>query len=139
MNPRLLPAALTLLLVGCDIPGFGPDPRIAQREADGRAIGGACRHALRGIEDCYGLNEKASKTAVFEGWKEMDQYMRENKIEGIPPKEAKAPEPEEVMIDDKKPKAVPKEKIASEPRNKRDLSMTSQKAVEKTVAKSVTH
>jgi hypothetical protein len=104
MNARLLIASMTLLLAACDIPGLGPDPRIAQREADGKAIGGACRHALRGIEDCYILNEKALKTAVFEGWKEMDQYMRENKIEGIPPKETKALPEEEILVDDKKGK-----------------------------------
>lgn len=90
MKFLLLPVALTLLLAGCEIPGLGPDPRIAQREADGKAIGGACRHALRGIEDCYGLNEKAIKTAVFEGWKEMDQYMRDNKIDGVESKATKA-------------------------------------------------
>ena len=85
MNARLLILLpLSLLLAACEIPGLGPDPRIAQREADGRAIGAACRHALRGIEDCYNLNTKASKTAVFEGWKEMDAYMRENKLEGAP-------------------------------------------------------
>ena len=108
MNPRLLIVLVTLLLAACEIPGLGPDPRIAQREADGKAIGGACRHALRGIEDCYRLNEKALKTAVFEGWKEMDVYMRENKIEGVAPKEtAAAPEPvEEVIVDDKKTKSV---------------------------------
>ena len=85
MNFRLIPIlAVTLLIAGCDIAGIlGPDPRIAQREADGRAIGAACRHAMRGIEDCYRLNERAPKTAIFEGWKEMDQYMRENKIEGV--------------------------------------------------------
>jgi hypothetical protein len=38
---------------------------------------------LRSIEDCYALNEKASKSAVFTGWKDMDQYMRDNKVEGI--------------------------------------------------------
>ena len=108
MNPRLLIVLVTLLLAACEIPGLGPDPRIAQREADGKAIGGACRHALRGIEDCYRLNEKALKTAVFEGWKEMDVYMRENKIEGVAPKETAAtPEPvEEVIVDDKKTKSV---------------------------------
>lgn len=91
MRPRLLPViALTLVLSGCDIPGLGPDPRLAQREADGRAIGGACRHAMRGIEDCYSLNERAPKTAIFEGWKEMDKYMRDNKIEGVPSKLAGA-------------------------------------------------
>jgi hypothetical protein len=108
MNARLLIALSALLLAACEIPGLGPDPRVAQREADGKAIGGACRHALRGIEDCYRLNEKALKTAVFEGWKEMDIYMRENKIEGIPPKEvaAEAEPVEEVIVDDKKTKSV---------------------------------
>jgi hypothetical protein len=85
MSARLLLVlATTLLIAGCDQLGLGPDPRIAQREADARAIGAACRHAMRGIEDCYRLNERVSKTAIFEGWKEMDQYMRENKIEGAP-------------------------------------------------------
>lgn len=82
MHLRLLLLAPALLLAGCDIPGLGPDPKAVQREADSKAIGGACRYALRGIEDCYTLNPKASKSAVFDGWKEMDQYMRDNKIEG---------------------------------------------------------
>ena len=62
---RLIPVlAITLLITGCDVASvLGPDPRTAQREADGRAIGGACRHAMRGIEDCYKLNERAPKTA----------------------------------------------------------------------------
>lgn len=83
--PRLLvAAAAAVLLAGCEIPGIWPDPRIAQREEESKAIGGACRHALRGLEDCYTLNPKASKAAVFAGWKEMDAYMRENKLEGSP-------------------------------------------------------
>ena len=82
---RLLVAAMAVVvLTGCEIPGIWPDPRIAQREEESKAIGGACRHALRGLEDCYTLNPKASKAAVFAGWKEMDQYMRENKLEGAP-------------------------------------------------------
>ena len=113
MNARLLIASLTLLLAACDIPGMGPDPRVAQREADGKAIGGACRHALRGIEDCYALNEKALKTAVFEGWKEMDVYMRENKIEGVPPKEPKAEPAEEIIVDDKKTKPAARDKAGT--------------------------
>jgi hypothetical protein len=44
-----------------------------------------CRHAARAIEDCYGLNKKADKAAVFAGWREMNDYMRENKIEPVPP------------------------------------------------------
>lgn len=79
----VLIAAALLPLAGCEIPGLGPDPR-ATREAEAKAIGGACRHALRGLEDCFTLNPKAPKAQVFAGWKEMDQYMRENKIEGTP-------------------------------------------------------
>ena len=110
MTLRLLILTLALLLAGCDIPGMGPDPRIAQREADGKAIGGACRYAMRGIEDCYQLNERASKTAIFAGWKDMDQYMRENKIDGQAPAAEKAEK--EVVIEDKKPPALVKEKPA---------------------------
>ena len=113
---RLLIAA-PLLLAGCDIPGLGPDPRIAQREADGKAIGSACRHALRGIEDCYQLNEKASKTAVFAGWKEMDQYMRENKIEGQRSAVVK-PERVEEIIEEKAPKAGKSDKAGAEAKPK---------------------
>lgn len=86
MSPRHLLLLVPLLLAACDlsdVPGLGPDPRIAQREADGKAIGGACRHGLRSIEDCYTLNPKAAKAHVFTGWKDMDQYMRDNKIEGV--------------------------------------------------------
>ena len=57
----------------------------AQREAEGKAVGGACRHAGRAIEDCYALNRKAEKAAVFAGWREMNDYMRENKIEPVSP------------------------------------------------------
>lgn len=112
MTPRLLIPALALLLAGCEIPGMGPDPRIAQREADARAIGAACRHALRGIEDCYRLNEKASKTAVFEGWKEMDQYMRENKMEGQAPTVGVNVAEKEEIIEDKKSESGSKDKLA---------------------------
>ena len=89
-----------LLLGGCEIPGLIPDPRVVQREADAKAVGGACRHALRGIEDCYTLNPKAPKAAICAGWKYMDLNMRENKIDGTPSvrgnayKPAKAPRSE---------------------------------------------
>jgi hypothetical protein len=84
LTSRLLIAATVLLLAGCEIPGLGPDPRMLQREADAKATGSACRYGLRSIEDCYVLNAKASKSSIFEGWKSMDEYMRENSIEGIP-------------------------------------------------------
>ena len=92
---RLLVAAMAVVvLTGCEIPGIWPDPRIAQREEESKAIGGACRHALRGLEDCYTLNPKASKAAVFAGWKDMDAYMRENNIQGTPSVLGKVEKPE---------------------------------------------
>lgn len=111
MKLRLLIVSWALLLAGCDIPGLGADPRIAQREADGKAIGGACRYALRGIEDCYNLNPKASKTAIFTGWKDMDQYMRENKMDG----QAPTVEPEEKPVVAEKAKPAEKPVAAAKP------------------------
>ena len=57
----------------------------ARREAEGKAIGGACRHAGRALEDCYAMNRKADKAAVFAGWREMNDYMRENKVDTVSP------------------------------------------------------
>lgn len=92
-----------MLLAGCDIPGLDGDKKAAVAEADGKAIGSACRHALRGIEDCYGQNTEALKSAVFAGWKEMDEYMRENKLEGIRPPSPPKEEPE-VIVEKAEPK-----------------------------------
>ncbi|CAH0356314.1 hypothetical protein AQB9606_04671 [Aquabacterium sp. CECT 9606] len=73
-------------LSGCDQLGIETPEKAAERQvADAKAVGSACRHAMRAIEDCYLLNPKAEKSAVFTGWREMDEYMRENKLEGIAP------------------------------------------------------
>lgn len=118
MTARLiLTLVTTLLLAGCVIPGMEPDPRIAQRIAEAKAIGGACRYGVRGIEDCYSLNEEASKAAIFEGWKDMDQYMRENKIEGVRAAIAKS-EPVEVILEDKNGKAVVADKAPAKANDK---------------------
>ena len=108
---RLLLLSLLLTLVGCEkIEALLADPRVAQRIADSKAIGSACRYGMRSIEDCYAKNEKASKAAIFDGWKEMDQYMRENKIDGVPFKDEKPAQPEEEIIDEKPSDSVPKDK-----------------------------
>ena len=74
------------LLGGCDMLGIeSPEKLAAARDADGRAIGGACRHAGRAIEDCYTIYRKADRAAVFAGWRDMNDYMRENKIEPVAP------------------------------------------------------
>jgi hypothetical protein len=102
MTARIFLFAFTLMLGGCDLEALLADPKVAQKEADAKAIGGACRFGLRSIEDCYALNEKASKSAVFTGWKDMDQYMRDNKVEGVPAKISKVTPPLEEIIDDSK-------------------------------------
>lgn len=79
-------AVLSSGLLGCDQLGIETPETLAQRRlAEAKAIGAACRHAERAIEDCYILNAKAEKASVFEGWREMDEYMRENKMEGVAP------------------------------------------------------
>lgn len=85
---RLLRLTLLLpaLLAGCDMLGIETaTATAAKREAEGKAVGGACRHAGRALEDCYALNKRADKGAVFTGWREMNDYMRENKIEEVAP------------------------------------------------------
>lgn len=87
----LLATAALPLLSGCDMLGIEPASAVsARREADGRAVGAACRHSGRGLEDCYSLNRKADKAAVFAGWKEMSDYMRDNKVPEAPPGTAPA-------------------------------------------------
>lgn len=73
------------VLSGCDLFGDSAEKLAAAKEAEGKAIGGACRHAGRAIEDCYALNRKADKASVFAGWRDMNDYMRENKIEAVAP------------------------------------------------------
>ena len=93
MIARPLLLSLTLLLAGCDLESLLADPKAVQKEADAKAIGSACRHGLRSLEDCYSMNDKASKAAIFAGWRDMDQYMRDNKIDGVEPKGLKPPAP----------------------------------------------
>lgn len=97
---RLAPALLLLSLAGltgCDQLGIeSATQTAARREAEGKAIGAGCRHAARSVESCYALNKKADKASVFAGWKEMNEYMTENKIEAVPP----PPEPTTVASAD---------------------------------------
>ena len=86
---RVTVALITLAplwLAGCDLLGIEPGTVVAaRREAEGKAIGAGCRHAARSVEQCYTQNKRADKAAVFSGWKEMNEYMAENKIEAVPP------------------------------------------------------
>jgi len=63
---------IAMALSGCDQLGIESPATVKARvEADGKAVGGACRHAGRAIEDCYTLNKKADKSAIYAGWREI--------------------------------------------------------------------
>ena len=84
-RPFLLLAILSTL-AGCDQLGLEAASVTAARvEADGKAVGAACRHGGRAIEDCFTLNKRVDKAAIYAGWREMDDYMRENKLEAVVP------------------------------------------------------
>lgn len=93
MDRRFLFPVLILALAGCEQLGFDdPAKAAAMKEAEGKAIGSGCRHVGRALEDCYAQNLKASKAAIFAGWREMDGYMRENQIQNAKPEgEEEAP------------------------------------------------
>src|SRR3982751_2997502 len=81
----LVAAFAPSLVAGCDMLGIESAEKVAAaREADGKAIGAACRHAGRAIEDCFAIYKKAERAAIYAGWRDMNDYMRENKIEPVP-------------------------------------------------------
>jgi hypothetical protein len=108
MKRLLLALPLLAALSACEQLGIDDPAKVAAaKEAEGKAIGSACRHAMRAIEDCYVLNPKAQKAAVYAGWREMDEYMRENKLEGVTPV---VPRPGAVKPKDDEAEAKPAEK-----------------------------
>jgi hypothetical protein len=102
---------LASLLAGCDQLGIDtPAAEAAREEAEGKAIGSACRQTGRALEDCYLNNRRAPKAAIFNGWRDMDAYMRENKIPEIKPESEKSDTPEKGEAKEKadaKPPASP--------------------------------
>lgn len=89
LRSLLILLSVVPLLGGCemlydvlDIPD--PKARAAQAEAEGRAIGGGCRHSGRSLEDCYTMNPQVQKSAVFAGWREMNDYMLANNLPEVP-------------------------------------------------------
>lgn len=91
---RTLRTSATLLLAlaalsGCDYVGLQPVSKLeARKEAEGKAIGGACRQAGRALEDCYTFNPNMPKAAIFLGWREMNDYMMQNNLTVIRPEVA---------------------------------------------------
>ncbi|MCM8566996.1 hypothetical protein [Thauera linaloolentis] len=86
---RALLVALLALTAGCDMLSElldlpNPAREHAMKEAEGRAVGSACRHAGRSLEDCYALNPASEKASVFAGWRDMNDYMMEHKLDVVP-------------------------------------------------------
>ncbi len=95
MHARLVALfLLCLLTAGCEQLGIEtPAVTYARLQADSKAVGGACRNAGRAIEDCYAMNKKADRASVFTGWREMSEYMLENKLEPVIPTYKPEPAP----------------------------------------------
>lgn len=90
MRTFLIAAVLSVGLNGCDMiqQQMGiedPVEKAARTDGEGRAVGGACRQSGRAIEDCYAIYAWLPKAAIYEGWRDMDAYMRDNKLETIEP------------------------------------------------------
>ena len=62
-----------------------PAKKEARTEQEAKAVGSACRQSGRAIEDCYSIYGWLPKAGIYTGWREMDEYMRENKLETIAP------------------------------------------------------
>jgi hypothetical protein len=78
-------AATLPLLSGCDALSDLLDlPNPAREAAEAEAIGSACRHAGRSLEDCYLLHPESPKASIFAGWKAMNDYMTEHNIKDVP-------------------------------------------------------
>ncbi|MER2539508.1 MAG: hypothetical protein ABTQ26_09725 [Azonexus sp.] len=95
-----------------------PSKKEARLEPDGKAVGSGCRQSGRAIEDCYAIYTWLPKSSIFSGWKEMDEYMRENKLETIVPQ---LPPPEGPGAAKKKKSVTPVEnKEEAKPAEEKD-------------------
>lgn len=111
-KPLMLLVASTFALSACDQVNqrLGIDDPVrkeAKLEAEGKAVGSACRHSGRAIEDCYSIYRWLNKAHIYSGWLEMDTYMRENGLETIAPQLPPAPPPEPPPEKKKKKKTKP--------------------------------
>ena len=140
MRSTLALLLLLLPLAACDqinnrLGIEDPAKKEARLDAEGRAVGGACRQSGRAIEDCYSIYSWLPKSSVFAGWRDMDTYMRENKLETVEP-QLPPPEPpgkkrkKAVESDDDTPAEKPTGKA-----DKAEKSDKPEKPMEKTAEK----
>ncbi|HOL65056.1 MAG TPA: hypothetical protein PLB97_06955 [Accumulibacter sp.] len=132
----------TLSLSGCDaiLEKLGLESssvKATRLEGEGKAVGGACRQSGRAIEDCYSIYSWLPKAAIYEGWRDMDAYMRENKLPTIEP-QLPPPQPPETRKkkEKKEKKAVESsEKSADSKESLPDKESEAKPAEEKAAAK----
>lgn len=140
MLTRIFLISITILaLSGCEqvnqkLGLQDPAKKEAINEAEGKAVGSACRHSGRAIEDCYSIYAWLPKAPIFAGWREMDAYMRESNLETVTP-QLPPPEPP----GNKKKKKPSAENGASEETPKAEAvpeeKPNTEKPAEKSVAK----
>jgi hypothetical protein len=97
MKTHILAAVAIVALSACDQIGQklgleDPAKKEARMEPEAKAVGSACRQSGRAIEDCYSIYGWLPKAGIYAGWREMDEYMRENKLETVAP-QLPPPEP----------------------------------------------
>ena len=119
MIKRISPLLIILALTACDQVGQklgleDPAKKEARMEPEAKAVGSACRQSGRAIEDCYSIYGWLPKAGIYAGWRDMDEYMRENKLETITPQ---LPPPEAPGARKKKKAA---EEVAAEADTKAD-------------------
>ncbi len=94
----------------------------ARSEAEGKAVGSACRQSGRAIEDCYSIYGWLPKAAIYAGWREMDAYMRENQLETVapqlPPPEAPGAKKKKKTTEEASSEAKPASDNAEKPAEK---------------------
>ena len=77
----LFPVLTVTMLSGCD----QITEVLNKQKANGKATGAACRHSGRALEDCFRRNPRISRADIFAGWKEMNDYMQQHKMDVVPP------------------------------------------------------
>ena len=126
---------ILLLLVGCDLSSL---PMLSKRmsDEDSKAVGAACRHAGRALEDCFTLNPEAKQASVFDGWKTMNDYMAETKIEVVTPQVVvKKPEEHPEPVAEVKPvEALVEKKVADADKEHKEAGESKDKKSGKNVA-----
>lgn len=118
----LLFLAATTLLGACDQISQQLGLEDAQRkelkaDAEGKAVGSACRQSGRAIEDCYSLYRWLPKASIFAGWREMNDYMQANNLGVVEPKLPPAG-PDDKKKSGKASNAVSEDKKAGESETK---------------------